>query len=197
VAEFATLVCWGVVVAVWIVGAAAVPRGSRARVQAGFGSGALWRIGSVVAAGLLYRLAAHKLDRLTDHARWIELTGLVLLIASTLFTIWARLTLGRLWSATPGALRVGHELRTDGPYSITRHPIYTGLFGMVLGSVLLNGLGRGLAFLVVALVVVATRIPIEERLMEKTFPGEYASYRDRVPQFIPGLRALRRLRSVH
>jgi len=192
-AEFATLVCWGVVVVVWVVGAALAARGSRARAQAGFGSGVLWRIGSVVAAGLVYRFGRHELHRVTDHSPWIELAGLVLLIASTAFTIWARFTLGRLWSASPNALRADHELRTDGPYSITRHPIYTGLFGMVLGSVLLNGLGSSLAFLLVAAVVVATRIPIEERLMDKTFPDEYASYRERVPRFVPGLRQLRRL----
>jgi protein-S-isoprenylcysteine O-methyltransferase Ste14 len=57
----------------------------------------------------------------------------------------ARVTLGRLWSAWPNALRADHELHTRGPYSITRHPIYTGLSGMVVGSVLLNGLGSALA----------------------------------------------------
>ena len=69
---------------------------------------------------------------------------------------------------------------------------YTGLFGMVVGSVLLNGLGSSLAFLLVAVIVVATRIPIEEHLMDKTFPDEYARYRERVPQFVPGLKLLRR-----
>ena len=33
-------------------------------------------------------------------------------------------------------------LRTDGPYAITRHPIYTGLLGMLLGTALLGGLGQ-------------------------------------------------------
>lgn len=192
-AELATWVCWGVVAAVWIVGAV-MPRGSRAPGQAGFGDVALWRIGSIVAAGLVFALVRHELHRATDHSRWIELAGLVLLVASTAFTIWARLSLGRMWSASPNMLRADHELRTDGPYSITRHPIYTGLFGMVLGSVLVNGLGSALAFLLVAAIFFAARIRVEERLMEKTFPDEYAGYRDRVPQFVPGLRGLRRLK---
>ena len=67
-----------------------------------------------------------------------------------------------------------------------------GLLGMLLGSVLLNGLGASLALLVVGTVVLATRIPIEERLMSKTFPNEYARYRKRVPRLVPGLRLLRR-----
>ena len=188
-----TGVCWGAVVMVWVVGAALGARKSRARRPDGFDSGALWRIGSVVAAGLVYAVTRHELHRVTDHARWVEVAGLVLLIASTAFTIWARVALGRLWSATPNTLRTDHRLKTDGPYSVTRHPIYTGLFGMVLGSVLLNGLGSSLAFLVVAGIVVATRIPVEERLMGETFPDEYPRYRERVPQFVPGLKLLRRL----
>jgi protein-S-isoprenylcysteine O-methyltransferase Ste14 len=64
---------------------------------------------------------------------------------------------------------------------------------MVVGSVLLNGLGSALAFLLVAAIVVFTRIPIEERLMARTFPDEYVRYRERVPQFIPGIKLLRRL----
>jgi protein-S-isoprenylcysteine O-methyltransferase Ste14 len=127
-----------------------------------------------------------------DRSWWIELPGLVLLIASTGFTIWARIRLGRMWSASPNALQQEHKLRTDGPYAITRHPIYTGLSGMLLGTVLLNGLGASLLLLVVGAGVLATRIPIEERLMSKTFPEEYARYRERVPRLVPGVRRLRR-----
>src|SRR5581483_8592638 len=127
-----------------------------------------------------------------DHARWLELAGFVVLVASTAFTIWARVTLGRLWSASPTALQAGHELQTNGPYSVTRHPIYTGLVGMVVGSVLLNGLGSALAFLPVAAIAVAIRIPFEERLMARTFPDEYPRYRERVPLFVPGAKLLGR-----
>jgi protein-S-isoprenylcysteine O-methyltransferase Ste14 len=192
-AEIATWVCWGIVLVVWLVGAAYGGRKSPGRAQGGFGTGGVWRVGSIVAAGLIFRFLRHDLHRVTDDSLWIELPGLVLLIVSTAFTIWARFTLGRLWSASPNALRADHRLQTNGPYSVTRHPIYTGLFGMLLGSVLLNGLGTSLAFLVVGSIVVATRIPIEERLMSKTFPDEYARYRERVPRFVPGLKLLRRL----
>jgi protein-S-isoprenylcysteine O-methyltransferase Ste14 len=190
--EIATWICWGVVLVTWIAGAAYGSRNSRGRRQGGPGSGALWRLASIVAAFLVYRFAWHDLHRVTDRSWWIELPGLVLLVVSTAFTIWARLSLGRMWSATPNMLQADHELRTDGPYAITRHPIYTGLLGMLLGTVLLNGLGVSLAVLVVGAVVLATRIPIEERLMTKTFPDEYARYRERVPRLVPRLRVLRR-----
>ena len=111
----------------------------------------------------------------------------------TAFTLWARVRLGRMWSASPDVLKAHHQLRTDGPYAVTRHPIYTGLFGMLVGTVLLNGLGVALALLVIGGAMVATRIPVEERLMSETFPDEYASYRKRVPGFVPGMQLLRRL----
>lgn len=187
----ATLVCWGVVVVTWIAGAAygARTRGSRQRT----GSGVLWRIGAVVALVLVLRLGRHDLQRATDHSLWIEIPGLVLLVVSTAFTLWARVRLGRMWSASPDVLKAHHQLRTDGPYAVTRHPIYTGLFGMLVGTVLLNGLGVALALLVIGGAMVATRIPVEERLMSETFPDEYASYRKRVPRFVPGMQLLRRL----
>ena len=191
-AELATWVCWGVVIVTWIAGAVYGARGRRGRRQAGIDSDALWRIGVVVGAVLVYRLARHDLREATDRSWWIELPGLVLLVASTGFTIWARIGLGRMWSASPNVLQQDHRLRTDGPYAITRHPIYTGLLGMLIGTVLLNGLGASVLLLVVGAGVLAVRIPIEERLMSKAFPEEYARYRARVPRLVPGARRLRR-----
>jgi len=190
-AEIATWTCWGLVIVTWIVGGIYGARASDGRRQGG-GSGALWRIGSLVAVGVAFRFARHDLDEVSDRSPWIEIPGLVLLVASTGFTIWARVRLGRMWSASPNMLRARHQLRTDGPYAITRHPIYTGLLGMMLGTVLVSGFGFSLAFLAVGAAVVATRIPLEERLMSTTFPDEYARYRERVPQLVPGLNLLRR-----
>jgi protein-S-isoprenylcysteine O-methyltransferase Ste14 len=190
-AKSATWICWGVVAVTWIAGALYGARTSGGR-REGPG-GALLTIGAIGCAVLAFRLLAwHDARRLTDHSSWIELPGLVLLLVSTAFTIWARLRLGRMWSASPNVLQADHELRTDGPYAITRHPIYTGLFGMLLGTVLLNGVGVSLELLVVGAVFLATRIPFEERLMNDTFPDEYARYRERVPRLVPGLNSLRR-----
>jgi protein-S-isoprenylcysteine O-methyltransferase Ste14 len=190
-AEIATWTCWELVIVTWIAGALYGARTAGGR-RVGGGSGALWRLGSVAVLAVAIRFARHDLDQASDHSQWIELPGLVLLVASTGFTLWARVTLGRMWSASPNTLRSHHELRTDGPYAVTRHPIYTGLLGMVIGTVLLNGLGFSLAFLAIAAAVVALRIPIEERLMTNTFPDEYARYRKRVPRLMPGLNLLRR-----
>jgi protein-S-isoprenylcysteine O-methyltransferase Ste14 len=89
-------------------------------------------------------------------------------------------------------LQAGHELRTNGPYAITRHPIYSGLLGMMVGTVLLNGLGSTLVVLLFSAIFLASRIPIEERLMRRTFPDEYGRYSERVPLLVPGLHLHRR-----
>jgi protein-S-isoprenylcysteine O-methyltransferase Ste14 len=191
VAHLLTWICWGLVVAVWIVGAVAGargPRGKRSRSDAA----TAWQLAAFVVAVVVFRLVLHDVQRVEDHSWALELPGLVLLLASTGFTLWARLSLGRMWSASPNVLQAHHELRTDGPYAVTRHPIYTGMLGMLVGTVLLNGLGISLAFLVLGVAFVAGRIPVEERLMTATFPDEYPRYRRRVPRIVPGAQLLRR-----
>ena len=64
----------------------------------------------------------------------------------------------------------GHALRTDGPYGITRHPIYTGILGMLVGSLLLAGVGRSILLLPVGLVLFEVKLHVEEELMLATFP---------------------------
>ena len=75
-----------------------------------------------------------------------------------------------------------------GPYAITRHPIYTGLLAMLLGTLLVSGGGLWIVPFPVALILLEFKIRIEERLMTAEFPEEYPYYRQRVPQLAPGLR---------
>lgn len=124
---------------------------------------------------------------LTFYAPSVRILGLPILLAATAFTIWARLTLGIMWSGAP-AVKQGHTLRTSGPYGITRHPIYTGILSMLLGSLLVAGAGRWIVPFGVFLVLLQIKIRIEERLMLAEFPDDYPRYRQRVPQLIPGLR---------
>jgi protein-S-isoprenylcysteine O-methyltransferase Ste14 len=117
------------------------------------------------------------------------------LIASTVFALWARFSLGTSWSIAP---EVGGDrrLRTEGPYAVTRHPIYTGLLGMILGTALLAGLGQAILAVVAGLIVFSVKVHQEEQLLLATFPESYPGYRQRVPQLIPGLGMLHR-RRIH
>ena len=99
------------------------------------------------------------------------------------------------WSIAP-KVQGDHQLRTHGPYAVTRHPIYTGVLGMLLGATLLSGIGQWIVLFPVGLILFEVKIRMEEHLMLATFPDEYPRYRRQVPQLVPGLYALRQRHSA-
>jgi protein-S-isoprenylcysteine O-methyltransferase Ste14 len=185
----AIAISWSIVVAVWIwagVRDAATRATSPAgrSVRGGF-SAPLALLTWVVAAIVL--LAGETLlAPISIRAPAIRLVGLGLLVASTAFALWARRSLGTSWSIGP-RVTGDQRLRTTGPYAVTRHPIYTGLLGMVIGSALLAGGGRWLAPIGVVLVAVLAKVAAEEQLLLRVFPEEYPAYRETVPALVPGL----------
>jgi protein-S-isoprenylcysteine O-methyltransferase Ste14 len=179
-------VCWGLFAVVWLVTAGY--NGTRApqvRQRSWYGTG----VGPVVLVTVVVRLIVPRGDwsSLTFAAPWARFAGLAILLAATGLTLWARFVLGVMWSAVP-AVKEGHQLRTGGPYAVTRHPIYTGLLGMLLGTMLVAGGGVWIVSFPVAVVLIEYKIRIEERFMTEEFPEDYPTYRQRVPQLIPGLR---------
>ena len=112
---------------------------------------------------------------------WI---GAALCACGLALAIWARLILGRNWSGVV-TLKEDHELVQRGPYRFVRHPIYTGLQGMFLGTAI--AFGHFAAFIAVPLVFVSFWIKLsqEERLMLKQFPDDYPDYQRRVKRIIP------------
>ena len=78
-------------------------------------------------------------------AIWPFWFGAALTLAGLLFTVWARVHLGRNWSATI-TLKEDHSLITSGPYRTVRHPIYSGLLLGFVGSALARGEWRGVLF---------------------------------------------------
>jgi protein-S-isoprenylcysteine O-methyltransferase Ste14 len=200
-AEIGIAVCVGVVVVVWVAGALYnalhtrhhTSPAPRERTRNRPGSTALIVV-AAVCAGLVIAGRSH-FDGLAVGAMWIRVLGLAVLAASTVFTLWARYSLGTMWSNAP-QVKANHQLRTHGPYAVTRHPIYTGLLGMLLGATLLSGIGQWIVLFPVALIVFEVKIRMEEPLMLATFPDDYPRYRRQVPQLIPGLYALRQRHSA-
>jgi protein-S-isoprenylcysteine O-methyltransferase Ste14 len=144
---------------------------------------------AVVCLGLAIVGRSH-FDGLAVGALWVRVLGLAVLVASSVFTLWARFSLGTMWSVAP-RVKGDHQLRTRGPYAVTRHPIYTGVLGILLGATLLSGIGQWIVLFPAALIVFEVKIRMEERLMVATFPDDYPRYRRQVPQLIPGLYVLR------
>ncbi len=181
-------VCWGAFGLTWLVGA--IYNESRApaeRTRTGLGT---WGTGWIVVAVAWTAVPRADWGSLALHLpTWARILGLAILLAATALALWARFTLGTMWSAAP-AVKQEHKLRTTGPYAITRHPIYTGILGMMLGSLLLAGGGRWILPFPVFLVLTEIKIPFEEKLMLAEFPDDYPRYRQRVPKLVPGLRLL-------
>src|SRR6202011_2316895 len=124
---------------------------------------------AAVCVGLLIRFAPRSVwATITFRSDMLSAAGLVILVGSTAVALWARWEPGKMWSGVP-SLREHHELITEGPYRFTRHPIYTGILGMVLGTALVVGFGGVVVALVVTTINFLVRIPREEKLMLETF----------------------------
>ena len=122
--------------------------------------------------------------QLTPQVPALGIAGLIIDLIFVIFAIWARLVIGRNWSNAI-ALKEEHELVQRGPYSIVRHPIYTGMVFATFGVALT--LGSLLAYSGVALLLIGILIRIrdEETLMAKQFPEEHTAYRARTKKLAP------------
>jgi protein-S-isoprenylcysteine O-methyltransferase Ste14 len=185
-AVISLVTCWGAVALAWLGGAIYYEsRGPAERIRRSFAS-PIW-ISTVVVTALSVGVPRADWLPLEVHATWVRVLGLAVLLAAAVLTVWARLALGAMWSAAP-TVKEEHKLRTGGPYAITRHPIYTGLLAMLLGTALVAGGGRWIVPFAVFLVALEFKIRIEERLMLAEFPDDYPRYRRHVPRLVPGLR---------
>ena len=110
--------------------------------------------------------------------------GVALCVVGLAFAVWARITLGRNWGM-PMTRHEDPELVTSGPYRYVRHPIYTGLIAMFVGTTLVFPLAALPCALTIAYSVFsAVR---EERDMAGRFPEAYPEYRKHSKMFVPFL----------
>jgi protein-S-isoprenylcysteine O-methyltransferase Ste14 len=189
----ATAVCWGLFGLVWVAGAAYNTRKAPAARTRSTPSYA-WVVGGVAIWLIFDKVPATDWRWMTVHWSWVRAFGLLVLLVATPFTLWARAVLGTMWTSA-AVVKDHHALHTQGPYGITRHPIYTGVLGMILGTALLNGWGPFGAVFLVAVLVLETKIHTEEQLLTSSFGEEYERYRQRVPQLVPTLAPRRRRHS--
>ncbi len=148
---------------------------------------------AIVTIFLLYRFLLGKSMRIGPHIMWflsrptilpLAVFGDLLTVAGVTVAIIARHTLADNWSSKPD-IKKGHELVTTGVYSVVRHPIYTGMLMMSIGAVCDLQSMVSLIILAIALVVILTRIPKEERFMTQTFPDQYPAYKKHTNALIP------------
>jgi len=149
----------------------------------------VWRYRIVVTAGVV--LLWHRTgDALHAPRLWhvgydgaYALAGLTLL--GILFTWWARLHLGRLWSGSV-TRKAGHHIVDTGPYALVRHPIYTGLITATVMTALAIATWPALMGSALIAIGLWMKARLEEGfLAQELGPDAYDGYRGRVAMLVP------------
>ena len=117
---------------------------------------------------------------------WVQVLGLLLLLAGTLIREWAIALLGRFFSRTV-KIEQGHQLITNGPFSKIRHPAYTGMIMMYTAIILGLGTWTGALFMfIIILIPTIYRISVEEQALLESFGDEYLVYMNKTWRLFPG-----------
>lgn len=177
-------IAWLALVMVWL---AAAPFASRVVKRQSWRSRLLTMVVGFVSFGLVFigswrrgALALH----LVPGSRPVVVTGVALTYAGVAIAIWARLILGRQWSASV-TLKEGHQLVRRGPYGVVRHPIYSGVMLATLGTALVVGDVAALLGTLLSYAMWYVKSRHEERFMVKRFGAEYEGYRRDTWALIP------------
>lgn len=118
-----------------------------------------------------------------------------ILFASTatglLFTWWARIHLGRLWSDRV-VLKTGHHVVDTGPYKLVRHPIYSGLIFAAFATAIQKGTSFGMLGVAVLTLAFYIKAKREEHFLRAEL-GEHAydNYARKTAMLVPLVRIKR------
>jgi protein-S-isoprenylcysteine O-methyltransferase Ste14 len=174
--------CWIAWLLYWLAMAFATKRTIERRGFFGYRVVTIALVVALVAFGRLLHVSVHAYLWHTTLA--LGLVSDCVVLAGASFTVWARITLGRNWSAEV-TFKQDHELIESGPYALARHPIYTGLIVMGLGTAIDYGRAFGFVLLAALCGGLWWKARQEEQIMSSHFPDAYPEYKQRVPAIIP------------
>ena len=178
--------CWLVFFAFWAIAALRTKRTVETRP---IGARLSYALPTVLGVWLIVRgasLPAPLGERVLPHDPAIAAVGLAIVLAGLALALWARVTLGGNWSGQV-TFKEGHELIRHGPYAHVRHPIYSAILLMLIGTAMAIGTLGALAGLPLIGAGIWLKLGQEEALMSEHFPAEYAAYRSRVKALVPRL----------
>lgn len=124
--------------------------------------------------------------QLWPYGLWPFWIGAAITVSGLLFAVWARAHLGRNWSRSV-TVKEGHELITTGPYSLVRHPIYTGILCGFLGTAIAISQVRGFVGFALIFVALWAKLRMEEEWMRGQFGETYANYASHTAALVPYL----------
>jgi len=120
---------------------------------------------------------------------WFQFLSTILVVAIVIVSLWmmwaALRVLGKQWSLQARVLE-DHKLVREGPYRFVRHPIYTGMFGMIIAAGLTWSHWIGfLIALALFSIGTAIRVRSEEKLLREQFGTAFDDYKRTVPAVLP------------
>jgi len=144
-----------------------------------------------LAYAVVWSLRRPLFTSIASSSGWLEVAlavlPMALAIGSVCFISAAIRTLGKQWSLAARVLE-GHKLVTEGPYSVVRNPIYTGMFGMLLATGL--AISHWIGLLIATFVFAAgtlIRVQSEEKLLREAFGQQFEAYARSVSAVVPFL----------
>lgn len=114
---------------------------------------------------------------------WFRVITLIVRVLGFAVLVAGALGLGSSLTPTPVPIEAG-SLKTGGLYGLMRHPIYTGVMLIVIGSVMGSSSFVRLVLGVATVVFFNVKARWEERKLIEHYP-EYPAYAAVVPRFIP------------
>ena len=116
---------------------------------------------------------------------WIYLVGIVFMFGGIVFRQWAISVLGRYFSGVIGVQKE-QKVVDSGPYSLIRHPSYTGALIFYVGMGLsMQSWAAALVAVIVFGAVYGYRIFVEEKVLINELGNNYVEYKKRTKRIIP------------
>lgn len=143
-------------------------------------------------AGLYLSLAAMVVVSALDHRfGWSRVPTAICLVGDVLVAVGlgvvALVIIQNSYATATVQVQAGQQVVSSGMYGLVRHPMYTGNVIMLIGIPLALGSYWGLVFVVPGLIVLATRVRDEEKLLEEELTG-YREYTRQVRyRLVPGM----------
>ena len=143
------MVVWGIFWAYWFI--SAIRTFSSTKRKRSSSSRMLYFVPIIIILFIILQLPMIRsaiLSRFLPDSIALKIVGIILLLIGLGFAVWARVHLGRNWSAN-AVIKEDHKLIRTGPYSIVRHPIYSGIWLGIIGTAIVLGIIVGLLFMLI------------------------------------------------
>jgi protein-S-isoprenylcysteine O-methyltransferase Ste14 len=114
----------------------------------------------------------------------LEIFGIAVYVAGFIIRCMAVYQLGRMFTVDV-SISSDHVLKTNGLYTIVRHPSYLGLLLILAGLFLLANNPVCCLLIIPVFAAINYRISVEEKELVKEFGNQYALYSKRIKKIMP------------